>query len=376
MNQKINVLHIVSSLEKKGPVQVIYDLLKNSDFNKFNFIILALKPCIEDSLKKEFEKLPIKIIQLNNISALNFFKFNSIVLDIIRFENISVCHSHCTRSLIINSISCKRIKSVHSIQIYPGLQSFTMNGYLKGFFINLITKKLLRQIQFPVSCSMYVHEELLKRDNISSQIIVNGSSSKYKFDESISKSDVQNKLGLDSTFKYLVSVGRLSSEKNFIKLIDLFMVANMNGYKLIIVGDGPLEKELKGIANEDILIVGFKSNFEEYIFASDYYISTSLTEGMPLSVLVAMEASTPLILSNIPAHEEIFNTALKEGLTIGSLINITNYSVNLNQVINSIDFNLCKENVKSVYRNNYSPLKMAYLYNCIYEITFKKKYNV
>ena len=179
-------------------------------------------------------------------------------------------------------------------------------------------------------------------------------------------------MGLDPTFKYLVSVGRLSSEKNFIKLIDLFLSANMNGYKLIIVGDGPLEKELKGIANEDILIVGFKSNFEEYIFASDYYISTSLTEGMPLSVLVAMETSTPLILSNIPAHEEIFNNALKEGLTIGSLIDITNYSVNLNKVINSIDFNLCKENVKSIYKNNYSPFKMASLYNGLYEITFKK----
>jgi glycosyltransferase involved in cell wall biosynthesis len=369
MNQKVNVLHIISSLEKKGPVQVIYDLIKNSDFTKFNFILLALKPCIEDTLKKDFDKLPIKIIQLYDISAFNFFKFNRIVLDIIRSENISVCHSHCTRSLIVNSISCKRVKTVHSIQIYPGLQSFTMNGYFKGFLINVLTKKLLRQIHFPVSCSTYVHEELLKKDNIDSEIIVNGSSSRYRFDESISKSDIQYKLGLDSTFKYLVSVGRLSSEKNFIKLIDLFISANMKGYKLIIVGDGPLEKELKGIANEDILLVGFKSNFEEYIFASDYYISTSLTEGMPLSVLVAMETGTPLILSNIPAHEEIFSNALKEGLTIGSLIDLTNYSVNLNIVMNSIDFNLCKENVKSIFKTNYSPLKMASLYNGLYQIT-------
>lgn len=372
MNQKINVLHIISSLEKKGPVQVIYDLIKNSDFSKFNFILLALKPCIEDSLKNEFEKLPIKIIQLDNIAPFNFLKFKSIVVDIIYSENISICHSHCTRSLIINSLVYKKLHTVHSIQIYPGLQSFTMNGYFKGFFINLLTKKLIRKIQFPVSCSMYVHEELLKKDKITSQIIVNGSSSRYIFDESIAKSRIQIDLGLDPTFKYLVSVGRLSAEKNYNKLIDLFIAANLDGFKLIIVGDGPLQKDLSGISNEDILILGFKSNFEEYIYASDYYISTSLTEGMPLSVIVAMEAGKPLILSNIPAHKEIFSTAMQMGLTIGSLIDIGNDFLNLNNIIKSIDFNLCKENVKLAYNKNYSPSIMASLYNDLYEITLNK----
>jgi glycosyltransferase involved in cell wall biosynthesis len=179
-------------------------------------------------------------------------------------------------------------------------------------------------------------------------------------------------LGLDPTFKYLVSVGRLSSEKNYIKLIDLFLSANLNGFKLIIVGDGPLEKDLKSISNEDILILGFKSNFEEYIYASDYYISTSLTEGMPLSVIVAMEAGKPLILSDIPAHKEIFSTALQMGLTIGSLIDNRNYFLNLNTTVKSIDFNLSKENVKLAYNKNYSPTIMASHYNELYEITFKK----
>jgi glycosyltransferase involved in cell wall biosynthesis len=372
MSQKVNVLHIVSSLEKKGPVQVIYDLIKNSDFTKFNFIVLALKPSVEDTLKNDFKNLPISIIQLEKISTFNFIKFNEIVSEIILSENIDICHSHCTRSLIINSISCKGVKQIHSIQIYPGLQSFTMNGYIKGYFINFFTKKLLRYINSPVSCSKYVHDELLKNDNLSSNIIVNGSSSKYKFEQTLSKASMQLKLGLDPTFNYLVSVGRLSPEKNFITLIDLFLKSNLHGYKLIIVGDGPLEKDLNDIANEDILVLGFKSNFEEYIFASDYYISSSLTEGMPLSVLVAMETGIPLILSNIPAHAEIFSSANEDGLTIGSLIDISDDSVNLNNVLNSIDINLCKENVKLVYHNNYSPLKMASLYNSLYTITLNK----
>jgi glycosyltransferase involved in cell wall biosynthesis len=372
MKQKVNIVHIISSLENKGPVQVIYDLLKNSDFNKYNFTLIALKPCIENSLKKEFDKLPIKIIQLTNISIFNFFKFNKIVHNIINSDNITIAHSHCTRSLIINSFTCKGLLRLHSIQIYPGLQSITMNGFIFGHLINYITKKLLRNIEFPVSCSNYVHDELLKKDNITSKVIVNGSASKLKFDYSFSKSEIQLKLGLDPSSNYLISVGRLSPEKNYSSLIRYFIKSNLKNFKLIIVGDGPLEKELKNIANNDVLLLGFKSNFEEYIYASDYYVSTSLTEGMPLSVIVAMEMGIPLFLSNIPAHAEIFNTSNVEGKEIGRLMNIKNDIIDFNEIINAIDKNTCIQNVKSVYINNYSPKKMASFYNDLYAITLKK----
>lgn len=372
MENKINVLHIVSSLSKKGPVQVIYDLMKNSDFSKFRFVLLSLRLSKSDSLLKDFQELPIKIIQLDDIMAFNFWKFNQIVLNLIESEKINVCHSHCTRSLIINSISCKQVRQIHSVQIYPGLQSYTMNGYFKGSFINFITKKLLRTISFPVSCSKYVHDELLNIDNIPTHIIVNGSSSKFKFDEGISRFNMQRKLGLDPSFRYIISVGRLSPEKNFFYLIDIFLKAKLSNFKLIIVGDGPLEKKLKDFADDNILILGFKSNFEEYIFASDFYISTSLTEGMPLSVLVAMELGRPLLLSNIHAHKEIFDSANDYNLSIGCLIDLTNNFIELGSLINSLDYELCKNNVKFVYNNCYNTINMASLYNKFYTYTLNK----
>ena len=42
-----------------------------------------------------------------------------------------------------------------------------------------------------------------------------------------------------------------------------------------------------------------------YLGASDYFISASLAEGLPNTVLEAMACGLPCVLSNIPPHEEI-----------------------------------------------------------------------
>lgn len=372
MNTKTNVLHIISSLEKKGPVQVIFDLLKNSDYHDFNFILLALKPCKDNSLKKEFENLPIKIMELKNISLYNFLKFNNIVSKLISSENISITHSHCTRSLMINFLSCKKTIRYHSIQIYPGLQSITMNGLIAGVLINFFTKRTLNKIEYPISCSKYVHDTLLFKDKIKTKIVVNGSASNFR--KEFNKLDLQSKLGFDPNCKYIISVGRLSPEKNFKFLINTFLNTKKQGYKLVIVGDGDLENELKAISkNEDILILGFKSNFEEYIYASDYYISTSLTEGMPLSVLIAMEAGLPLILSNIPAHIEIFDTAKNQGKNIGQLFELNNDKLNLTKILQNLDTDKIAIDAKSVYSNNFTSTIMAKNYNILYTNAIKNR---
>ncbi len=372
MGTKINILHVISSLEKKGPVQVIFDLIKNSDHNQFNFILLALKPCKDNSLKREFEKLPIKIIELENIVTYNFLKFNNIITRIVSEEQVSICHSHCTRSLMINILSCKKLIRFHSIQIYPGLQSKTMNGFFAGSLINLFTKKTLHLIEYPISCSKYVHDTLLLNDKIKTRIVVNGSKSNYN--NELSRLELKIKLGFDCNYKYIISVGRLSPEKNFKYLINNFLNSNHEGYKLVIIGDGDLETELKSISkSDDILILGFKSNFEEYIYASDYYISTSLTEGMPLSVLIAMEAGLPLLLSNIPAHIEIFDNAKNEMKNIGQLFDIKNHKLDLIELIVKLDVEKISEDVKFVYLNNFTPKNMAQNYNDLYTNSIKNR---
>ena len=59
-------------------------------------------------------------------------------------------------------------------------------------------------------------------------------------------------------------------------------------------------------------------NVEQYLMAADGFISTSLSEGMPNSVLESLAWGVPVIISDIPAHREILEIAPKAGVLFAS----------------------------------------------------------
>jgi len=77
---------------------------------------------------------------------------------------------------------------------------------------------------------------------------------------------------------------------------------------LVVLSDGALEQDCrKEIQNQrNIKLVGRVPDVLRYLQASDFFISTSLAEGLPNAVLEAMACGLPVLLSDIPPHREIF----------------------------------------------------------------------
>ena len=67
--------------------------------------------------------------------------------------------------------------------------------------------------------------------------------------------------------------------------------------------------------NDHIFMPGFKQNIDEYLQASDVYISCSKSEGLPNGVLEAMAVGLPVVLSDIPQHLEVYNVETSVGVT-------------------------------------------------------------
>jgi len=80
---------------------------------------------------------------------------------------------------------------------------------------------------------------------------------------------------------------------------------------LVIIGGGPLEKNLKqlvrnlGLQNH-VIFLGNVSQTEVYktLYALDVFVMTSLWEGLSAAVLEAMAAELPVILTDIPSFRE------------------------------------------------------------------------
>jgi glycosyltransferase involved in cell wall biosynthesis len=361
---KIKIAFLISHLPKEGPVQVIYDIVFNIDFSKFDVFIITLKKEGENSLLKQFEKLPIRILASNNTRKCNFIESLRGLKFILKSNDIQILHSHCFRSLLLNSLLNNVVKTIHTIHIYPGIQSKAMNGFLIGSIINFFSKLLIRKINIPVACSNDIRDNLKKNDNIHVLCVPNGVGQLCK--PTVTKDYLKKNLNLDTNFQYFISVGRFSKEKNFLFLVEEFLKLDLKCFKLIILGEGILYEEIANIVNESIILPGFKNNVNDYLFASDFYVSTSLTEGMPLSVLEAMSVGLPLILSNIGPHEEIFSNS--ENKDIGFVYNSSN-NIDFKNKIESIiklDYSTLSKNVISAYENYFNANKMSSGYQNIY----------
>ncbi|MDD3747063.1 MAG: glycosyltransferase [Anaerostipes sp.] len=113
--------------------------------------------------------------------------------------------------------------------------------------------------------------------------------------------------------KRIVSVGRLSDEKNQKLIISSFskIADRYPEYKVEIYGEGPLKKELQAQIDEfglssQIVLMGRKDNIQEHIRTAEIFVLPSNSEGMPNALLEAMALGCACIATDCPIGGSAF----------------------------------------------------------------------
>lgn len=167
----------------------------------------------------------------------------------------------------------------------------------------------------PVGISQIVTESIIQEYGMQSDLVatVNNGIDIQKFAPEASKMDG------DITF---INVGTLYYIKNQKYLIECFYEVHKANpkTKLIIVGDGELREELDGLIRKlnlenAVSLVGNQNDVAPYLKCSDIYVSSSLVEGLPLSVLEGMACGLPVISNKVGGIPDIVNEG-KNGLLI------------------------------------------------------------
>lgn len=108
-----------------------------------------------------------------------------------------------------------------------------------------------------------------------------------------------------------VLVGRLTANKGPLHALDAVAMARTAGrdVRLVVVGDGPLERRARRRANEADLagavqFTGRVANVERWLAEADVALRPSYTEGLPLAVIEALACGTPVICTDVPGTLE------------------------------------------------------------------------
>lgn len=113
---------------------------------------------------------------------------------------------------------------------------------------------------------------------------------------------------------YIVTVGRLSKEKNIQTLIEAIAKVKKKNKSILlkVLGEGVERKQIQELIIEEGLqdnvhLLGFRKDVGQWVKNAKLFVSLSLFEGMPNAVLEAAALSTPMLLSDIPAHKFYFS---------------------------------------------------------------------
>lgn len=113
----------------------------------------------------------------------------------------------------------------------------------------------------------------------------------------------------DSEPVKLVMVGRFEEQKDQPLLLRALAALEQLPWQLTMVGDGPLKGDCEALARElsvadRVNFVGYSSAVEGHLAAADVFTLVSNWEGFPRSILEAMRAGLPVVVSDVGGCRE------------------------------------------------------------------------
>lgn len=298
------ILYLVSTLRKTGPIIVLANIIKHLDRSKFEPLVLSLSPEPEDSLKEHFErKLNVKVESLGMSRPKGLVLAKRAVSEYVSRHEVCLVHSHGFRpDKIAAKLSLPKISTLHNYPYYDYPMTY---GNTKGLLMAKGHMYFLRAFDKVFACSRSVADALLENQKYRVDFIRNGTDTD-SFD-GLEKAALRSKLALPEDKRVFISTGNIDFRKDPLTVLEAFLVADIPNGLLVFLGDGVLMRKCKERAGGDerILFLGRVNNVPEYLVASDFFVSASLAEGLPNSVMEAMAAGLPCLLSKIPPHDEI-----------------------------------------------------------------------
>lgn len=189
-----------------------------------------------------------------------------------------------------NIESFSPLKKQVSVYIEKILSLFTT------IFINISKNERL-------SC---IKHKIYKKEK--SVVVYNGISDTLNKDYNIKS--LREKLGLPSEKFIIVCITRFDPVKNvsaFVKIASLLQ--SDEDIFFVLCGDGEEMEKVKSIINKynlkNILLTGFVNKPLDYVLASDIYLTTSISEGLPYSLIEAIMCGKPVVASNVRGNNEV-----------------------------------------------------------------------
>jgi glycosyltransferase involved in cell wall biosynthesis len=327
MNTKVSngvkkILYFITQSEFGGAQRYVFDLANN--------LKVDFKVAIAMGEQGKYGKLA-KILAKNNIEYFiipnlkrNISPINDIlalfeIIKLIKNYQPDIIHLNSSKISILGSIASLFIKTKTVYTVHGWVFNEPLPAWLKYFY--LYAEKITAKLKNKIICvSEYDEKMALKYKIAPAEKLVTIHNGLAPIDF-FTKEQARKILHLNDADLIIGSIGNLYKTKGFESLIKTAnIIKNKISVKFLIIGDGSERKNLERLIKKynlenNFILAGEINEAAKLLKAFDIYICSSVKEGLPYSILEAMQAELPIITTNVGGIPEIIENN-KNGLLI------------------------------------------------------------
>ena len=377
----IKVLHIIDSGGLYGAEVMLLNLVAEQ-------IKMGLDPTISSIGEKHIKEKPIETEALKRgfkLKKFRMFPGPNIagafkILQYAKSNGFDLLHSHGYKGNVAFGFMPRKFRKIPLVSTAHGWTStkgLTKNRIYE--WLDTLSFKLIDAVVL-VSNAKKSHPRLKSLNGNNIHVILNGiqisdnqfDQSPIQFNNSTNHRFEKEIVDFCSQGFTIGSIGRLSHEKGYKYLIEALALLIKKGIdvRLIIIGEGDERDYLEGLIakaelSDRVLMPGYQKNAKKYIPFFNVFVISSLTEGLPITLLEAMQARVPVVATNVGGIPDV----LQNG-DAGLLVKPCNPDA-LAEEITKIHNNgkFAQKLVEAVYQRvitNYSSKAMAQKYLDLY----------
>ena len=310
-NHKINILMMIPWMTMGGADKFNLDIVKRSDKNKFNFIIVSTEPN-RNEWRQQFEE-NAEVYDLTTFLDRKYW---------ISFINYLIQKNHI--DIIFNTNSTFGYNILPYLKVtYPQIpimdyihmeEWYNRNG---GFSRD--SSSISSVIDKTYLCNKNSEKILVDHFHRKSEdlgTVYIGVDEQIYDPEKFNKEEILKEKHIETNGKYIISyICRIAEQKRPYLLLEIIdkLKQKRNDFMVIVAGDGPLldkiKKEAKNKKIEDkIIFLGSVKDTEKIYAISDLTINCSIKEGLALTAYESLSMGVPVVSCDVGGQKELINS--------------------------------------------------------------------
>lgn len=308
--ERMRVLHVITTINRGGAENHLVDLARAQVAQGLEVVVAYLKGdgyWTADLVAAGVQVKPLGLVRYGDLHPVVRLRH------LVRTVAPDIVHAHMPPAELYTRLALLLLRPAPVMVISKHNDEPFFRGLGQAAVGRWVSHRAKRMIAISDAVNVYARDQLKMPGSRVTTVHYGIEPLPYEQISESYRQDVRAEWGIPAEAWVIGTVARLVTQKALHVLIKAYARYRANTRqesRLVIVGRGPLEHELKALSHQlgvagEIVWAGFREDIPAVMKAFDAFVLTSSYEGFGLVLLEAMAAARPVAATRVSAIPEI-----------------------------------------------------------------------